>query len=87
MSDALGTFAEFPEQPVLTFRNGSYISNNRRAYSADVIRSAIAMAENWPHVRSYDGLDGWVDVKNVCEVSAREANLNTQKLDEFLDEM
>lgn len=87
MSDELGTFAEFLEQPVLTFRNGSYISINRRAYSADVIRSAIAMAENWPHVRRYDGLDKWVDVKDAYEVFAIESNLNTQKLDEFLDEM
>ena len=87
MSDALATFAEFHEQPILTFRNGSYISINRCAYSDDVIRSAIAMAENWPHVSSYDDLDRWVDVKDVCEVFAREANLNTQKLDEFLDEM
>lgn len=87
-TDALGTFAEFHEQPVLTFRNGSYISANRCAYSANVIRSAMAMAENWPHIRRYDGdLDRWVDVKDVCEVFAREADLNTQKLDEFLNEM
>lgn len=84
MSDALGTFAEFLEQPVLTFRNGSYISINRRAYSADVIRSAIARAEDWPNVRSFDD---WVDVKDVCEVFARETSFNTQELDEFLDEM
>ena len=90
MSDALGTFAEFHEQPILIFRNGSYISINRCAYSADVIRSSIAMseamAENLSHVRSFDD---WIDVKDadVCGVFVREANLNTQKLDEFLDEM
>lgn len=87
MSDALYTFAEFHEQPILTFRNGSHISINRCAYSVDAIRSAIARAENWPDARSHNGMDGWVDVKDVCGVFAREANLNTQKLDEFLDEM
>lgn len=80
----IGTFAEFHGQPVLTFRNGSYISANRCAYSADVIRSAIAKAENWPNVSSFDD---WVDVKDVCEVFVREANLDTQKLDKFLAEM
>ena len=81
---ALYTFAEFHEQPVLTFRNGSYISVNRRTYSADAIRSAIARVEYWRQVRS---LDGWADVKDIDEVFARETSFNTQELDEFLDEM
>lgn len=55
------------------------ISDNICAYSADVIRSAIARAENWP--------DDWVDVKDVCEVFVRETNFNAQELDDFLDEM
>ena len=81
---AFGTFAEFHEQPVLTFRNGSYISVNRCTYSVDVIRDAIARAENWPHVSSFDD---WADVKDICEVFERETSFNTQELDKFLDEM
>lgn len=86
-TNALGTFAEFHEQPVLTFRNGSYISANRSAFSADTIRSVSVItmaAENFPRTYRWDD---WVDVKDVCEVFARETNFNTQKLDEFLDGM
>lgn len=85
-TDALGTFAEFHEQPILTFRNGSHISINRCAYSADVIRCAIARAENFDGTYTWD-LDDWGEVKDVREVCARETNFSTQKLDEFLDEM
>lgn len=77
---------EFHEQPILTFRNGSHISINRCAYSADVIRYAIAMAENFGGTHT-GIIDDWADVKDVCEVFARETNFNVQELDEFLDEM
>lgn len=77
---------EFHEQPILTFRNGSHISINRCAYSADVIGCTIARAENFGGAYTWN-LDDWREVKDVHEVFARETDFNAQELDDFLDEM
>ena len=91
MPDALGTFAEFHERPVLTFRNGSYMYVNNVVLRADAVRAAIESIENIMSVEKFDEIgiyagnfDDWIDVKDAGKVFMEYDNFNTQKIDEFL---